>query len=630
MSSDRTSESAIYPPIDDYALIGDCRSAGLVSRYGSLDWLCLPRFDSPSIFAAVLDASEGGRFLVRPVGEFRTERRYLPETNVLETVLRTPTGACVLRDLMSVSSEEDKRAHLTPEHEVLRQLDGLEGEVEVEILYDPRPDYGRVRPVLEQRGPLGLRCEVDGASLTLHSELPLELIDGDRSALGTARIRSGERKYLSLTYSMEAPAVIPLLGEAARARIERTVRWWQEWSNRCAYEGPYRDAVVRSALALKLMTYAPSGALVAAPTTSLPETMGGVRNWDYRYCWLRDASFTLRALYALGYREEAEAYIGWLLHATRLTWPELQVLYDVFGEAKLPERELPHLEGYAGSRPVRIGNDAQGQLQLDVYGEVINGAARFLDRGGRFDRDTSRMLDGLGRTVCRRWREPDEGIWEGRSGRFHNTHSKVLCWVALDRLIEMHEAGYLEVSVELFRANRHEIREEIEAHGYNERIGSYTRTFYGEEMDASLLTLPLYGYTEGTNPRMRSTCARIREKLATGALVHRYETGTDDGLPPGEGAFGICSFWAVECVARGGNVEGATRAIEQLLAYANDVGLFAEEIDLHIGAVLGNFPQAFTHIGLINAALTLGEYRDKHNFAELDRTPTEKDLEDHT
>ena len=301
---------------------------------------------------------------------------------MLETVFRTPTGACVLRDLMSVSSEEDKRAYLTPEHEVLRQLEGLEGEVEIEILYDPRPDYGRVRPLLEQRGPLGLRCEVDGTSLTLHSELPLELTDGDRSARGTARIRRGEQTYLSLTYSMEAPAVVPLLGEAARGRIERTVRWWQEWANRCAYEGPYRDTVVRSALALKLMTYAPSGALVAAPTTSLPETIGGVRNWDYRYCWLRDASFTLRALYDLGYREEAEAYIGWLLHATRLTWPELQVLYDVFGEARLPEQELVHLEGYAGSRPVRIGNDAQGQLQLDVYGEVINGTARFLDRGG--------------------------------------------------------------------------------------------------------------------------------------------------------------------------------------------------------------------------------------------------------
>jgi GH15 family glucan-1,4-alpha-glucosidase len=618
------SENASYPPIEHYAIIGDCRSAGLVSRDGSLDWLCLPRFDSPSIFAAVLDAENGGRFLVRPLGEFRTERHYLANTNVLETIFRTLTGACVLRDLMSVASEEDKRAHLTPEHEVLRELEGLEGEVEVEILYDPHPDYGRVRPLLEQRGALGLRCEVAGTSLTLRSELPLELTDGARSARGLSRIRSGEHKYLSLTYSTEAPAVVPPLGEAARGRIERTVRWWQEWANRCAYEGPYRDAVVRSALALKLMTYAPSGALVAAPTTSLPEAMGGVRNWDYRYCWLRDASFTLRALFALGYREEAEAYIGWLLHATRLTWPELRVLYDVFGEARLPERELPHLEGYAGSRPVRIGNDAQGQLQLDVYGEVINGAARFLDRGGRFDRDTSRMLDGLGRTVCRRWREPDEGIWEGRSGRFHNTHSKVLCWVALDRLIEMHEAGYLEVSVDLFRANRDEIRREIEARGYNERIGSYTRTFDGEEMDASLLTLPLYGYIEGKHPRMRSTCARIHEKLARGSLLYRYETGTDDGLPPGEGAFGLCSFWAVECVARGGNVRAATRTFEQLLAYANDVGLFAEEIDPDTGAALGNFPQAFTHIGLINAALTLAEYRDKH------RTPAEKELEDHT
>jgi GH15 family glucan-1,4-alpha-glucosidase len=578
----------------------------------------------------VLDAENGGRFLVRPVGEVRTERRYVANTNVLETVFRTPTGACVLRDLMSVSSEEDKRAFLTPEHEVLRELEGFEGEVEVEVLYDPRPNYGRIRPLLEQRGALGLQCEVDGTSLILRSELPLWLTDGARSARGLSRIRSGERKYLSLTYSTEAPAVVPILGEAARGRIERTVRWWQEWANRCTYEGPYRDAVVRSALTLKLMTYAPSGAVVAAPTTSLPEAIGGVRNWDYRYCWLRDASFTLRALFALGYREEAEAYASWLLHATRLTWPELQVLYDVFGEAELPERELSHLEGYAGSRPVRIGNDAQGQLQLDVYGEVINGAARFLDRGGRFDRDTIRMLDGLGRTVSRRWREPDEGIWEGRSGRIHNTHSKVLCWVALDRLIRMHEAGYLEVSVDLFRKERDEIRKEIEAHGYNERIGSYTRTFDGEEMDASLLTLPLYGYIEGEHPRMRSTCARIHEKLARDGLVYRYETATDDGLPPGEGAFGLCSFWAVECVAHGGNVEGATRTFERLLAYANNVGLFAEEIDPDTGAALGNFPQAFTHIGLINAALTLAEYRDKHTFAGRDRPPTEKELEDLT
>jgi GH15 family glucan-1,4-alpha-glucosidase len=603
------SKAPSYTPIEHYAIIGDCRSAGLVSRDGSLDWLCLPRFDSPSIFAAMLDAENGGRFLVRPVGEFGTERRYLANTNVLESVFRAPTGACVLRDLMPVSSEEAKRAHLTPEHEVLRELEGLEGEVEVEIFYDPRPHYGRLRPVLERRGMFGLWSEVGGAVLALRSDLPLQLSEGNRSARGVYKIRSGEHKYLSLTYSTEAPAVVPLLGKAARGRLDRTVRWWQDWANRCAYEGPYREAVVRSALTLKLMTYAPSGALVAAPTTSLPEWLGGVRNWDYRYCWVRDASFTLRALFNLGYREEAEAFLGWLLHATRLTWPELHVLYDVFGEAKVPERELSGLEGYAGSRPVRIGNDAQGQLQLDVYGEVIDAAAQFLDLGGRFDRDTSRMLEGLGHTVCRRWREPDEGIWEGRSGRFHHTHSKTLCWVALDRLVKMHEAGYLEVSVDLFRAARDEIRRDIEVHGYNGRIGSYTRTFDGEEMDASLLTLPLYGYMEGRHPRMRSTCASIREKLARDGLIYRYESDTDDGLPPGEGAFGICSFWAVECVARGGDVEGAKRAFERVLTYANDVGLFAEEIDPETGAALGNFPQAFTHIGLINAALTLAERR---------------------
>ena len=432
-----------YPPIGDYALIGDGRSAALVSRDGSLDWLCWPRFDSPSIFAALLDTERGGRFRVRPTGTFRSERRYLPDTNVLETVFHTSSGTVALRDLMPVASEEDKRAALSPEHEVLREIEGLAGQVEVEVVYTPRPDYGRKHPDLTSRGAFGLWCEVPGGALALHSDLPLQLTPDGHGAYGAATIAAGERKHLSLVYSTDAPGVIPLLEDAARDRVERSIRWWRDWANRGTYDGPYRDAVMRSALVLKLMTYAPSGAVVAAPTTSLPEEIGGVRNWDYRYCWLRDASLTLRALFDLGYAEEAEAYLSWILHATRLTWPELQVLYDVFGEAHLPESELPHLSGYANSRPVRVGNDAHGQLQLDVYGEVIDAVTCFVARGGHIDRDTARMLSGLGETVCRRWREPDEGIWEGRAGRFHHTHSKVLCWVALDRLITLHDTGRL-------------------------------------------------------------------------------------------------------------------------------------------------------------------------------------------
>jgi GH15 family glucan-1,4-alpha-glucosidase len=594
-----------YPPIRDYALIGDGRSAALVSRDGSLDWLSWPRFDSPSIFAALLDTERGGRFRVRPTGAFRCERRYLPDTNVLETVFHTSSGTVALRDLMPVASEEDKRAVLSPEHEVLREIEGRAGQVEVEVVYTPRPDYGRKDPHLTSRGAFGLWCEVTGGALALHSDLPLQLTPDGHGAHGATTISSGERKHLSLVYSTDAPGVIPLLQDAARNRVERSIRWWHEWASRGTYDGPYRDAVMRSALVLKLMTYAPSGAVVAAPTTSLPEEIGGVRNWDYRYCWLRDASLTLRALFDLGYAKEAEAYLSWILHATRLTWPELQVLYDVFGEAHLPESELPHLSGYANSRPVRVGNDAHGQLQLDVYGEVIDAVTCFVARGGRIDRDTARMLSGLGETVCRRWREPDEGIWEGRAGRFHHTHSKVLCWVALDRLITLHDSGRLRINSDRFRAERDAIRTAIETRGYNPRLDSYTRLFDGDDLDASLLTLPLYGYHEGTHPRMRATCQRIHECLARDGLVYRYQT--DDGLPPGEGAFGICSFWAVECRAKGGDVEGATEAFARLLACANDVGLFGEEIDPETGAALGNFPQAFTHVGLINAALTLAE-----------------------
>jgi GH15 family glucan-1,4-alpha-glucosidase len=611
--------SAAYAPIGEYAVIGDCRTAGLVSRDGSLDFLCAPRFDSPTIFAALLDAETGGRFRARPVGTFRSARAYVSNTNVLETTFITESGTCVLRDLMPVTSEEEKRRDPLPEHLVLRELEGLAGSVEVEVLFEPRPDYARRGAGLKARGALGLWSEMDGATCVLRSDVPLTVINDGRAAVGTHRLQAGERRYLAFAYSREGPAVVPMLGLAARHQVEQSIRWWQAWAARCSYGGTYRDAVVRSALTLKLMTYAPSGAVVAAPTTSLPEALGGSRNWDYRYCWLRDASLTLRALFSLGYDAEATAFLDWTLHATRLTRPELQVLYDVFGEARLAEQELPHLNGYAGSRPVRIGNGAQGQLQLDVYGEVIDAVAVFAGRGGRFSRDTVGLLDGLGHTVCRRWREPDEGIWEGRSGRSHHTHSKVLCWVALDRLVRMHEAGYIRVCIDGMRAERDAIRAAIEAHGFSEAVGSYTRTFGGSDIDASLLTLPLYDYVDGAEPRMRSTCARIRERLGRGALIHRYQE-LDDGLPPGEGAFGITSFWGVECMARGGDLAGATAAFEALLAYANDVGLYGEEIDPTTGAALGNFPQAFTHVGLINAALTLAVAQDGGGRAASDES----------
>jgi GH15 family glucan-1,4-alpha-glucosidase len=601
-----------YAPIGDYALIGDCRGAGLVSRSGSLDWLCLPRFDSPALFGALLDADRGGRFSIRPSGAFDVERHYVSDTNVIETIFRTETGAVLLRDCMPVLSEEEKRTRLVPHHEVLREVDALEGEVEIDILYAPRPNFGLMAPRLRERGRLGIWCEANCGALLLQSEVPLVVDRAGLTARGRISLRAGERRVLSLVVSEDAPAVMPPLGDLAHARVDRSIRWWREWAGRCTYHGPYRDQVVRSALTLKLLTYAPSGAVLAAPTTSLPEWIGGVRNWDYRYCWLRDASFTLRALFSLGFRDEAEAFTSWVIHTTRITGPELQVVYDVFGESRLPERELAELEGYAGSRPVRVGNDAHHQLQLDVYGEVMDAAARFAEGGGAFDHDTANLLQGIGQTVCRRWREPDDGIWEARSGRLHHTHSKVLCWVALDRLLTMHERGQLLVDVDRFRSERDAIREEVEARGFNAELLSYTGTYGGDEPDAALLLLPLYGYVAATDPRMRSTLSHIREALGTDGLVYRYEPSSDDGLPSGEGAFGICSFWEVECLALSGDVDAAIASFERLLSYGNDVGLFAEEIDPASGAALGNFPQAFTHVGLINAALTIAECLGEH------------------
>ncbi|MFO7593345.1 MAG: glycoside hydrolase family 15 protein [Pseudomonadota bacterium] len=592
------------PAIGDYAVIGDCRSAALISNSGSIDWLCRPRLDRPSIFAALLDRENGGEFTVRPTGAFSTRRRYVGDTNVVETTFVTSTGVVTLTDLMPVESEEGKRSKLWAAHQILRRVECLSGEVEIEVICNPRPNYGRERCRPIDRGVLGIYFEHRGRAFILRSEIPLSISSEEGGVRVRHTLHTGEVRHLSTVFTELEPSFNPPLRQEAERRIARTLDWWNGWADRCTYNGLHRDAVLRSALVLKLTTFAPSGAVVAASTTSLPERSGGVRNWDYRYCWLRDASLTLRSLYGLGYGEEAEACIAWLLHSTRLTWPELQIIYDVYGETHLAESELEHFSGHGGARPVRIGNDACQQLQLDIYGEVVDAVDEFVRRGGRLDKSTAKLLVGFGKTACRRWREPDEGIWEIRAGRRHHTYSKAMCWIALDRLLHLHDAGYLKLPVELFRTERDALRNEIEQRGFNASLNSYVSTFDGEDLDASQLLLTCYGYQDPNSERAKGTREAIKRELGRDGLLYRYRS-KNDGLPGEEGAFGICSFWAVGDLALAGEVEEAEALFSRLLGYANDVGLFAEEIDPDTGDAWGNFPQAFTHVGLIDAALLI-------------------------
>ena len=579
--------------IHDHAAIGDGRSVALVARDGTIDWLCWPMFDSPAVFSALLDSDRGGSWRIGPTADARIARAYQPDTNVLETRYTTAGGVALLTDAMSVEPRNN--------HEIVRRIACEHGSIEIEVVFAPRPDFARRPAKLRALPTLGVRCEVGSQLYALHGERTL-VVGGD-TATARFTLHAGEVARFALTFDDDI-ATIPLLGAHADERIELAARWWRDWLAQLTYAGPDRALVARSLLATKLLSFAPSGAIVAAPTTSLPERVGGDMNWDYRFCWLRDASFTARAFYDLGFRDDGTAFCSWLLHATRLTRPELRILYDVYGEQPKHEQILRGLRGYRDSRPVRINNAATSQLQLDCYGEVLD-AAFALHQHEDLDRETQTLLVDLGRYVLGHWHLPDHGIWEHRGEPQHRTHSRVLCWTALDRLLALRRRGLVRRldAGELERACR-AIRDDVEANAWNEQLQCYTDTYGTTAIDSSVLLLPYYGFVPATSPRMAATFRTVEARLrARPGLYWRNELGIERR----EGAFGICTAWVIDYLVRAGRHREARETLHAFAGYANEVGLFAEEVDVHTGEAVGNFPQAYTHVGVLSAALALAD-----------------------
>ncbi len=599
--------SAPQPDIRDYAAIGDCRSVALVSRSGSIDWFCSPVFSAPSLFAALLDAEKGGCFAVAPPGAdwaAEPEQAYEPRSNVVRTRFRCRAGVLELLDFMSVP-EAGGATPVEPAQEIVRIVRCVEGSVQVAARFDPRPGYASEPVSLQQLDPSSWRCAARSVAMVLSSTLPFAPDSGGALA-ASARMQAGEEHALL----MQVPATRPASGASLRAdaqdRLAATLAWWRAWCDRCVQPGPYSEAVLRSALALKLLTHRPTGAVVAAATTSLPEGETGARNWDYRFCWLRDSSLVLRAFSGLGYTAEGDAFLRWLLHATRATRPRLQVVYDVHGEQLLPEQVVPHLRGWRGIGPVRIGNAASDQVQHDIYGEVMLAAWDHARCGGSLDEAEKALLAGFVQVVCGLWREPDHGIWEIRLPPRHNTHSKLMCWAALDCGLKLHESHRIPIDPARVRRERDAIRADIDAHGFDTALGSYVGFYGSRAVDASLLVMPRVGYLEPTDPRMLGTLREIDRQLSVHGLLYRYPTDSGyDGVPGPEHLFVICNFWAVDCLARQGRVDEALAMYERLLALRNHVGLYAEEFGAEDGRPMGNFPQAFSHVGLITGALAL-------------------------
>jgi GH15 family glucan-1,4-alpha-glucosidase len=577
--------------LEDYGLIGDMQAAALVGRTGAVDWLCLPRFDSASCFSALLGDDRHGRWLVAPAGQVRANsRRYRPGTLVLETDFETSEGAVRLVDFMP------RRAQGPPR--VMRIVEGLRGRVPMRMELSLRPDYGSIRPWIELASD-GAIATAGPDAFRLSTPLPLQVEDGTVIAEFVAV--EGARERLTLTWHLsyeESPAV-----EDADSALARTEAWWREWSGRCGYEGAYRDQVLTSLIALKAMTSETTGAVIAAPTTSLPEEIGGVRNWDYRYCWLRDSVLALEALLAAGYTDEALAFRDYLLRVGTGDPTTIQIMYGVGGERRLTEFELPDLPGYEDSRPVRVGNAASEQFQLDVYGEVAGVMFLGAELLGRIEKRLWPRWRAIIEHVETIWRDPDDGIWEARGPQRHYTYSKVMAWVVFDRAVRLAERFELEAPVARWRQVRDEIHAEVCERGYDSERRTFTQYYGSSELDASVLNIPLVGFLPGTDERVSGTIDAVWRELGRDGFVSRYSTAeTDDGLAGDEGQFLACSFWLASALALNGRVDDARSLFERLVGLANDLGLLAEEYDVGRRRQVGNFPQAFSHLTLILAA----------------------------
>ena len=596
-----------YKPLAEYGLIGNLETCALVGMDGSIDWCPLPTLESSSLFAAILDSEAGGHFSITPTESYEASQRYAERTNVLRTTFETASGTVRVTDFMPLLVEDTTEE---PEVRALyRQVTCTEGSVELDIEYAPRFEYARAETVLDSVSA-GLFGDGENEKVFLSTPADLSFAIDTNDARATRTIEADDTEWFCLQYGMQAPTD----SDGCEEMLERTIEFWRDWTHDCdgteadcPFGGYAHDFVVRAELVLKLLAYRDTGAIAAAPTTSLPEEIGGVRNWDYRYSWIRDGAFTVQALTNLGHTSEATAYLDRFLELSRASDPaEIKPMYAL-EHAALEEEELEHFEGYEESSPVRIGNGAFGQLQLDVYGELVLAIYQYAWSDQELSAEDWASVHRIVEFVCENWAETDAGIWEVRGEPSHVVHSKVMCWVALDRALALAEKGDFDAPVERWKAIREEIRETTLERGFDESIGeqgSFTQTFAGDALDATGLLLPMSGFIEWDDPRTQGTIEAIRTHLTTEeGLVYRYRA--DDGLPGEEGAFLLCSFWLVDALALSGRLEEARELFDSILEYASPLGLFSEEVDPETGRLLGNFPQAFSHIGLVNSALYL-------------------------